>query len=97
MLHFATDAPMLVLRPLLGLTSGFAEDAPVDAQRWIESIVHIDESDGYVVLEALRTDGYRVEGRKPARQAVNDPTFAMAAAAIERGGTSGAPAAARAW
>ena len=94
MLHFLTSAPMFVVREIMALASGFAEDAAAyDTPSWAESIVHVSDRDAGPVMHALRA--YRIEGRRPGRAAIADPTFVMAAQSIERNeGGSSAPAAA---
>lgn len=94
MLHFITDAPVFVARSVMQLANGFAEPAPADAPIWADSVVHIHEDDAVHVIHALKD--WRIEARKPARPAISDPTFAMAAASIDRqyGGGSSAPTAA---
>lgn len=95
MLHFDTDAPAWEVRSIMSLASGWAEDASWDSPFWVTHTIHVQDEDAMAVLTALK--GNRIEGRKPARVAVVDPTFAMAAAHIDRdtGGSSPAPMFAR--
>lgn len=90
MLHFITAAPLFVAREIMALAHGWAEDAPWEAPAWAESVIHVRDTDAPAVLHALRE--WRIEGRKPARVAIADPTFALAAQAIEREGGFGSSA-----
>jgi hypothetical protein len=91
MLHFLTAAPIYVVREIMSLAHGWVEDVPKDAPTWAECVVHVDDTDAFAVMHALRD--WRIEGRRPAKVLVNDPTFALAAAAIDRsGGSTPAPA-----
>lgn len=93
MLHFNTDAPLMVARELVAFGNGFIEDAGSESPAWVESVMHVSDESAGAVLAGLRIGGYRVEGRRPIRPAIADPVFAMAAASIDRGNSS-APAAA---
>lgn len=92
MLHLNTSAPAFVVREIMALGAGFAEDPDPASPAWVEQVLHVKDETAFAVIHALRE--YRIEARRPARVAIGDPTFAMAAAAIERGGSSSAPAAA---
>jgi hypothetical protein len=94
MLHLNTDAPMMVARELVGFGNGFVEQAGSESPAWVESILHVSDSSAFGVISALDLGNYRVEGRRPARVAIGDPTFAMAASSIERSNGGSAPAAA---
>lgn len=92
MLHFDTDAPDYVVRAVMSFARGMSEDASWDAPYWVQSTIHVHEDEAMAVLNALRD--YRVTRHGKAKVAVADPTFAMAAAVIERkgGGSTPAPA-----
>jgi len=94
MLHFITDAPQMVVREIIALAGGWFENPLEDAPIWVETIIHVPDVTAMSVLHALRE--YRVESRRAPRVAIGDPTFVMAAAAIERsGGTPSSAALAR--
>jgi len=99
MLHFITAAPKHTVRGVMALARGYSEDAPEDSPYWATSVVHVQTEDAFAVLHALRD--WRIEGRKPARAAIADPVYAMAAAAIERetneGGAPAAPLTGGLW
>jgi len=88
MLHFLTSAPEFVVRELIAFARGWVEPAPYDSPTWASTVLHIHEQDAEVLLSQLTR--YRFEGIGKRKVAVGDPTFAMAAAAIERG-SSGSP------
>ena len=91
MLQFITDAPAFWLREIIAFARGVQviEDGSDVLVRGTE------ESDIASVIRALSAGGWKVAAWRP-RLAISDPTYQMAAAAIERdGGPSGAPAASR--
>lgn len=95
MLHFLTDAPVFVVRSIMSIANGFMDEVTSSDPAWATAVIHVGDEHAPAVLNALSR--YRVEGRRPARQFVSDPTFALAAASIDReqGGSSSAPA--QAW
>lgn len=92
MLHFITDAPSFLVREVMPFVKGFIEAPEGDFPAWVSTIIHVDETDAFALLSYLK--GHRVESRRPARVAIGDPTFVLAAAAIERGNGGSASGAA---
>ncbi len=100
MLHFITDAPEMIVREAIAFVPGASVDYAWDghgAPTWANVVIEATRpSDALqLALASLGKGGYRLDGFRP-RPAIADPTFAMAAAAIDRsyGGGSSAPAAA---
>jgi hypothetical protein len=94
MLRFITNAPVFMLRELAPFARGWSVDsAPDDSPSWATATI-TGTSDGAItaLVGTLARQGYRFEGWKP-RPATADPTFALAAARIERDPSSSAPAA----
>jgi hypothetical protein len=92
MSRFVTDAPALVVREFAGLGGIGMVSAGLSEPAWADTII---EGRGYaleLLLRALGQRGYHIEAWRP-KPAIGDPTFAMAAARIERSGGSSAPAA----
>lgn len=90
MLRFITDAPEFFVREILS----FARGVRVTVEGNDVLVSGTEESDIASVIRALASGGWKVASWHP-RPAISDPTFAMAAAALERegGGPHGAPAA----
>ena len=98
MLRFITDAPTFWVRELVAFARGVTvEDATwdgTDAPAWAESVlVGTFGSDIASIINAIKSGGFRAEGWKP-KPATADPTFALAAARIDRERGGSAPASA---
>ena len=93
MFQFITSAPVFWVRELIAFARGVnVEAVPDDSPAWGESIVRGSyESDVTSIIAALSRGGFRIEGWKP-KPAIADPTFAMAAARIDRERGGSAPA-----
>jgi len=94
MLHLNTDAPAMVARELVAFGNGFYEQAGSESPAWVESILHVKDDSGFAVINALAETGYVVSARRPAKVAISDPTFALAAQSIERDEGGSTPASA---
>lgn len=99
MLHFISDAPEFVAREVIAFVPGAHIDwtwASDDAPAWANVLLDLPQGEDAIgVIYALGQLGYRVEGwlpkwhHTPGTALVPNPTFAMAAAAIDRTRTGG--------
>lgn len=95
MLQFMSDVPAFVVRELLPFASHVAVreiDPDEDVPAWASSIITGSPDGGVTsIVGELARRGFRFEGWRP-RPAISNPTYALAAARIEREGGSGSPA-----
>lgn len=91
MLRFITDAPEFFVREIIA----FARGVKVTTEDNDVLVSGTEESDIASVIKALASGGWKIAPWHP-RPAISDPTFALAAAAIDREqGGNAAPA--QAW
>lgn len=96
MLSLITSAPTFVVRDALGLVPGaVVEPAYGTAPRWAETLITAPQSDA-LALGLARISAFRFETWRP-RPAIADPTFAMAAANVDRTREGGSSAPAARW
>jgi len=83
MLSLITDAPIMLVRETFSFVPGaVVEPAYGTAPRWADTLITAPQSDA-LALALGSISAYRFESWRP-RPAVADPTFAMAAARIDR-------------
>lgn len=100
MLHLITSAPFMVVREIVAHIPGaYAERTEFGvAPSWADTFISVPRGDDaaalIVSLSRFRTEGWKPREHTIGTALVSNPTFAMAAAALEREGFggSGAPA-----